>query len=713
MGNVNTAQNRQLRSVEGAVGLRIRLLGPVAIAYDGKPVAIASKKARALIGYLALRQGTEISRDILTGLLWGERSEGQARASLRQTLSELRRSLPGSGRQAIIASKETVSWAAGSAWIDVTVLETAAGSEDDDALRDAAELIGGELMEGLSIGEVGFEQWLATERERFRLVAYSIYAQLLERAEQGGRVEEALTFGLKLLSRDPLQEDVHRTLMRLYAAQGRHDAALAQYERCRRELSNQLGVPPAPETEQLARSIRTSRRDGSSMLQPSLSPAPAPDQRTWSAVSARPSIAVLPFNNMSGDPEQEYFSDGITEDIITDLSKISALFVPSRHSVFAFKGKLLKMPQIARELDVGFVLEGSVRKAGGRVRIAAQLIDGRTGGHIWADRYDRDLTDIFAIQDEITHAIVEQLKVSLLPAEKKVIAQLPTANIEAYNYYLRGRRFLHRHSKSYLEMARRMFSRAVELDPLYARAYAGIADCDSLLLLHYHVDVAVESVLAISGKALELESGLAEAHTARGCVLFVSGRHDEGVAEFEQAIALDPNLFEAQFYYGGACFTAGKFERAASLFERAADIKPDDYQCLVFLIPVFRSLRREQDLVRVAREGLNRAERELTLRPDEARAAYLGAIALATLGEHERARESVSRALAIDPDDRVALYNIACVYAELGEIELALDALERMLPHASRFYKAWARHDSNFDPLRHHPRWRNVLKLME
>src|SRR5258708_22538421 len=153
----------------------------------------------------------------------------------------------------------------------------------------------------------------------------------------------------------------------------------------------------------------------------------------------RPSIAVLPFDNMSGDPEQEYFSDGITEDIITDLSKISGLFVVARNTAFIYKGKPIKVQQVGQELGVAFILEGSVRKAGSRVRVTGQLIDGRNGGHVWADRYDRDLTDIFAIQDEITHAIVEQLKGKLLPQEKKSIAQAPTANIEAYTVYHLGR----------------------------------------------------------------------------------------------------------------------------------------------------------------------------------------------------------------------------------------------------------------------------------
>ncbi|MDQ3119439.1 MAG: adenylate/guanylate cyclase domain-containing protein [Verrucomicrobiota bacterium] len=426
----------------------------------------------------------------------------------------------------------------------------------------------------------------------------------------------------------------------------------------------------------------------------------------------RPSIAVLPFNNMSGDPEQEYFSDGITEDIITDLSKVSGLFVVARNTVFTYKGKPVKVQQVGQELGVAFILEGSVRKAGSRVRVTGQLINGKDGGHIWADRFDRDLTDIFAIQDEITHAIVEQLKVKLLPQEKESIGQTPTDNVEAYTYYLRGRQFLHRHSKSYYQLARRMFAKAVELDPLYARAYAGIADCDSFLFLHYYVDVAIDSILATSAKALALENGLAEAHASRGLALSLGQRYDEAMAEFEQAISLDPNSFEGHYFYARACFSRGNLDRAATLFERAADIKPDDYQSVCMLLQIYRSLGRDGDRESAARRGIERAESELTLHPENPRPAYLGASALVALGETDRAKEWLSRALAIDPDDILTQYNVACAYSNLGAIEPAFDLLERLLPHANHETKAWIKHDSDFDALRSHPRYQKVLELI-
>src|SRR5438874_2141916 len=395
--------------------------------------------------------------------------------------------------------------------------------------------------------------------------------------------------------------------------------------------------------------------------------APNPDQR--------PSIAVLPFSDMSGDPEQEYFSNGITKDIITDLSKISGLWVAARNTVFTYKGKPVKVEQIARDLGVAYILEGSVRKAGARVRVTGQLISAKDGGHLWADRFDRDLTDIFAIQDEITRAIVEQLTVKLLPQEKKSIERPQTDNIEAYTYYLRGREFLHRHTKSYYQVARRMFTRATELDPRYARAYAGIAACDSFLFYHYfHYEI------------------------------------EEAQTELERAIALDPNSFEAHYFYARYCFVKGELECTAAFFERAGEVKPDDYQSWCLLIHVYRSLDRPDKIEAAARKGIALAEKELALHPENPRPAALGAAGLLAIGETERAREWLTRALAIDPDDLLTLYNAACVYAQLGEAEPALDFLERFIPLANDLNRAWIKHDSDFDSLRRHPRFQKILE---
>jgi adenylate cyclase len=427
----------------------------------------------------------------------------------------------------------------------------------------------------------------------------------------------------------------------------------------------------------------------------------------------KPSIAVLPFSNMSGDPEQEYFSDGITEDLITDLSKISSLFVIAHNTAFSYKGNPVNVQLVSQQLGVKFILEGSVRKAGSRVRVTAQLVDGRDGGHLWAERYDRDLTDIFAIQDEITHSIVDQLKVRLLPEEKTAIGQVPTKVVEAYAYYLRGRQFLHRHSRSYYVLAKRMFAKAVELDPSYARAYAGIADCDSFLFLHYNADVSINSILITSARALDLEGNLAEAHASQGLALSLSERYPEAMAEFDQAIALDPNSFEAHYFYARACFAQGNLEQAAQHFQRAASLKPDDYQALLVLVGVLRALGREHEMEKAAREGVARAARDLALHPENPRPAYLGAVGLAALGELDRAKEWAERALVIDPEDSLTKYNVACFCSLMGERDRAVDLLVELLPQATRERKRWVQHDSDLDPIRSHPRFQEVIKLLE
>lgn len=421
------------------------------------------------------------------------------------------------------------------------------------------------------------------------------------------------------------------------------------------------------------------------------------------------SIAVLPFSNMSGDPEQEYFSDGITEDIITDLAKISNLHVVARNTTFTYKGRAVKIQQVAQELGVAFLLEGSVRKAGARVRVTGQLVDGRDGSHLWAERYDRELTDIFAIQDEIAHAIIEQLKVRLLPDEKAAIRATPTEDVEAYTYYLRGRQFLHMCSKSYMLLARRMFVKAAEIDPDYARAYAGIALCDSVLHSWQYADISIAGILATSARALNLDPDLADAHAARGLALQYGGQREQAAGEFELALTLDPDLHEANYFFARFFFEKGDYARAAGLFERATQLRSDDYRSAALLACVYLKLGRGADMERAARLGLERAERELNLHPENSSPAQLGALVLAYLGEHDRAREWAARTLAIDPDDLNAMYNIACAYLNMGDNEAALDLLEKVIPQAS-VHRHWWTSDPDLDPIRDHPRYKDLVE---
>jgi adenylate cyclase len=427
----------------------------------------------------------------------------------------------------------------------------------------------------------------------------------------------------------------------------------------------------------------------------------------------RPSIAVLPFNNMSGDPEQEYFSDGITEDIITDLSKVSALFVVGRNTSFTYKGKSQQLQEVAAELGVKFLLEGSVRKAGQRVRITGQLIDGSTGGHLWADRYDRDLTDIFAIQDEITKTIVDQLKVRLLPEEKKAIGQPPTASVEAYTYFLRGREFFNNSTRWFLTLARQMFAKAVEIDPSFARAYAGMANCDTRLVGWYGEPIPFDTILATAGKALAIAPDLAEAHAARGEALSGCGQEEEARKAFERALEIDVNSFEANLFFARHWARHGHAEKSIPYYIRAVEVQPDDYQAPLLLDQALRSLGRPQEGEGYGRLGIKRAEQALIRHPESSRPAQMGACVLACLGEVDKAKAWMERAMAIDPDDTHIKYNAACMWAQLGDIERSLDLLQTWASHVGPENKDWMLADPDIDPVRQHPRYAKLLDLID
>jgi adenylate cyclase len=429
------------------------------------------------------------------------------------------------------------------------------------------------------------------------------------------------------------------------------------------------------------------------------------------ATTDKPSIAVLPFTNMSGDAEQEYFSDGITEDIITDLSKVSALNVVSRNTAFTFKGKPVDVAQVAQRLKVGHVVEGSVRKAGGRVRITAQLIDAAKDTHIWGERYDRNLNDIFALQDEIAQAIVAALKIRLLPAEKKAIENRSTRDPAAYQTYLQGRYYFVHYGVKDVEIAIRFGQRALEIDPQYARAWALIAVCQSSLRTRGRSE---ESGLAAAERALSLDPTLAEAHSAKARVLADLGRHDEALVEFEESVRLDPDSHEVRFNFGRTCFQLRRYEAAAEHFERAAALAEEGFGSLSFLAQIYQALGRENEAKDAARRGLERIEREIALHPDNALALSFGVGLLVQLGDKERAKEWISRTLIVEPDDAVTHHNLACSLAQMGETDRALDLLESAAGKMSALAVVpWIKNDSDLAPLHGHPRYQALVAREE
>ncbi|HYN81988.1 MAG TPA: protein kinase [Gemmatimonadaceae bacterium] len=429
-------------------------------------------------------------------------------------------------------------------------------------------------------------------------------------------------------------------------------------------------------------------------------------------VSAAKSVAVLPFANMSADPENEYFTEGMAEELINALSKIQSLRVASRTSSFVFKGKSEDIGEIGRKLKVSTVLEGSVRKIGNRLRIGAQLINVADGYQLWSGKFDRDMEDVFTIQDEISQAIFDALRVILSEGEKKAIERDRSVNVQAYEYYLRGRQFIHQWSRSGLEYARQMFRRAIELDPDYALAYAGLADSCSLLFMN--CDAREQNLTqgnAASRRALELGPDLAEAHLASGLTHSLSMRFTEAEREFEFAIKLDPKLFEALYHYGRARIAQGEFAEAAKLFERACVLRPEDFQAPTFLGRCYGVMGMKEESEAMNRKALRLIDERLNLNPDDARACQLGATVAASLGLNDAARDYARRALTINPDDPLLLYNISCMYALLGNSNEALDCLEKAVDKGYG-QKDWVAHDADLDSLREMPRFRLIVEGM-
>ena len=432
------------------------------------------------------------------------------------------------------------------------------------------------------------------------------------------------------------------------------------------------------------------------------------------AAAPRPakSLAVLYFDNQSGTKDDEYFRDGITEDIITELSKIQELWVFSRSAVLGFRDKAMNVAQVGQQLQASHVLEGSLRRAGNRLRISAQLVETRTGRSVWAERYDRQMEDVFAIQDEIAQSIARALRVMLSDTEKQAIAKAPTADVRAYDYYLRGRQFFHQFRGKSFEFARQMFTRAIETDPNYARAYAGIADCCSFLFMYFVSSEAnLQGAEAASRRALALDPDLAEAHASRGLAVALNKHYDEAAKEFEQAIRLNPKLFEAYYFYGRALTAQGKMAEAAEMFRKASEVNPDDYQSPRLQAMALIGLGRTEEARVADLRGLQVVEKFVQMHPDDARALLIGATGHLKAGDREKCREWTRRALVIGADDPVTYYNAACNYSLLGEIETALDCLEKGI-QSGMAQKDWIENDSDLDPLRSHPRFQEILRRL-
>jgi TolB-like protein/DNA-binding SARP family transcriptional activator/Tfp pilus assembly protein PilF len=566
-------------------GFTLRLLGPFeAQLSDGSRVEITAKKAKALLAYLALAGGRAVSRDKLAGLLWEFSADEQARTSLRQTLALLRKGLTPIGTECLISRGDTLAIRLEDVSIDSLDFEALASDATPEALERANALYRGELLDGMSLREQAFEEWLRCERARFRELALGALVQLFHHHVSRGSCDDAARLAGRMLGLDPLREDVHRMLMRLYAEQGRRGLALKQYEQCRDMLEHELNVAPEPETEALYRRIKeqpapsgnapaTATGDemgvNSSLAASEFLGPPLPD---------KPSIAVLPFENLGADAEQRYFSDGITSDIVTALGKFRELFVVADTSSFAYRDRGVPAQQIGHELGVGHVLKGSVRAAGGTIRVSAQLIDATTGVNVWAEIYDRELDGLFAIQDEIARAIVTTLVVRLEGAAQERALEKSAASMSIYDYLLRGRHHLGRGTQDDILKARAILEQALKLAPNDARIYIELAESYQLELVSNwskDFELAAARIFEFARRSVELDDLDSRAHAILAWAYYrVKGNYEFAAARFEKALALNPNYVWTYCRKGFFLTCAGKPDEGISCDSYALRLNP-------------------------------------------------------------------------------------------------------------------------------------------
>jgi adenylate cyclase len=427
----------------------------------------------------------------------------------------------------------------------------------------------------------------------------------------------------------------------------------------------------------------------------------------------RRSIGVLPFVNMSDDKENEYFSDGISEEILNLLVKLPKLRVASRTSTFAFKGKDVSIPEVARHVGVETVLEGSIRRAGDRVRITAQLIDAATDSHLWSDTYDRELKDVFAIQDDIAQSIADALEMTLTPKERRSIQNVATADTGAYDYYLRGRSYMYTMTQRDYEHAINMFKKAIVHDDKYALAYAGIADAYSHMFRYTDAKKEnAERALEFAARAVEMDPDSAEARASQGLALFINERYAEAEAEFARAIELNPNLFEAYYYSGLAHSSQGQFVRAADMYLKAMEVNPTDYQPVNFLSQAYASLGQKHDEMKARVASVELIERHIEMNPHDTRALCIGANQMSNIGEVDKGERMAEEALVRGENEPLVLYNIACFYSIKGDASRAIELLNRAVEKGWGD-KAWLETDSDLDPVRNDPRFQALLDRID
>lgn len=618
--------------------LNIRLLGGFeADLASGAPVPQIGRKAQALLAYLALAPGMPHGREKLTALLWGDRGEAQARSSLRQALSELRKALSEADPPPLETKGEGVALAASAVAVDAGTFERLIGKGDRTSLETAVGLYRGDLLDGFVAPDPAFEDWLRDTRRRLRERARDAMARLLELQLEDGEPEHAFATARRLLALDPMQEAAHRALMRLHAERGERALALKQYQACRELLRDELGVEPDGETERLHEEIR--RDDRSAMV----SSGEAAGQ---TARPEKPAIAVLPFDNLSDDPDQEYFSEGMTRALINELGRLPSLAVVAAASMFAYKGRRVSVAEVSRDLGARYVVEGGIQKSGRRFRVTAELTDVETGQQVWGDRFDGDLVDVFDVQDELAKQICGSLYLPLLEHRWLKARHKPTMSADGYDLYLRALYHIEKPTPSGLAEARRDCNRVLEIDPDFALVYE--------LLMWTHLHEAWNGWVEDPGPALraarqQVERGVALAYKdayLRGSLGFVAvfhGDHERGLKDLRTAVTMIPGDPVYGALFGGALSFAGRVEEAIAVLAETERISPGYHVTQLFQGDARFAIGR-------SKEAMAYFERFLTVLPDFSYVLLYLAACQVEMGRVDAARGNVAKIRASSPD---------------------------------------------------------------
>ena len=460
---------------------------------------------------------------------------------------------------------------------------------------------------------------------------------------------------------------------------------------------------PAVETEP------TAARPGSAPV-PALS-APASTESVEAAgKDCIAAVAILPFSDLSPGHDQDWFCDGLAEEIIDTLCCVRGLRVASRTASFRYRDGSVDPREIGRLLGVDAILEGSVRKSGGRLRITAQLVNAHDGYHHWSETYERDLADVFAIQTQIAGRVVHSLKLSLQgPGAARATRYAPT-NMAAYEYYLRGRQFAGQITQRAWRQAPAMYRRAIELDPDYAQAHAGLADilAQRILWRHARAEELLPEASAAASRALDLAPDLAEAHVAQGHIRSIAGDAAGANRAFERAIELNPELPEAYYYFGRHCFAQGDYRRAAELYSETFRLRPDYPSVLSLSSNAHQACGETDAALAVAQQALTALLHQLTIEPDNARMHYMTGQILQRLGRGSEGVPYIEEALRLHGEEFGTMYNAACFYSLHGDHDRALDLLEQSFD-LGMGYPDWIEHDSDLAPLRELPRFQALM----